>query len=217
MPKTKILIADGHRVVMEGIKSALRAHPEVEVVGEALNHDQVLKQVRALKPEIVIMDISMPDLNGIESTRQIKRLVPKISIIIFTMKSDKEYIIDLFKAGISAYVLKEGRLSELILAINAAKEGGTYLSTSSPTILLNHPKDLEEAKHDNENFESLSMREREVLKLLANGKSIKEIAAQLYISPKTVESHKYNIMSKLNVRTVAELTKIAIRRRLVDL
>lgn len=213
---TRILIVDDHRVVIEGIKVVLRNYPEFEVVGEALDGYQAVKQVRSLRPDIVIMDICMPHLSGIEATYQIKRLAPEIRIIIFTMYSDKEYVTELLKVGISGYVLKERCLSELILAINAARQGGTYFNAISP-ILSIHMQELEKARSDKNGFERLSMREREVLKLLGDGKSTKEIATQLYISPKTVESHKYNIMEKLDVRTIAGLTKIAIKKKLTQL
>jgi len=212
----RILIVDDHRVVIEGIKVVLRNYPEFEVVGEALDGYQAVKQVRSLRPDIVIMDICMPHLSGIEATYQIKRLAPEIRIIIFTMYSDKEYVTELLKVGISGYVLKERCLSELILAINAARQGGTYFNAISP-ILSIHMQELEKARSDKNGFERLSMREREVLKLLGDGKSTKEIATQLYISPKTVESHKYNIMEKLDVRTIAGLTKIAIKKKLTQL
>jgi len=203
-------------VVIEGIKVVLRNYPEFEVVGEALDGVQAVKQVTSLRPDIVIMDICMPHLSGIEATYQIKRLAPEIRIIIFTMYSDKEYVTELLKVGISGYVLKERCLSELIFAINAARQGGTYFNAISP-ILSIHMQELEKARSDKNGFERLSMREREVLKLLGDGKSTKEIATQLYISPKTVESHKYNIMEKLDVRTIAGLTKIAIKKKLTQL
>ena len=217
MQKTKILIVDDHQIVIEGIKGALKDYPELDVRGEALDGVQALEQVRSLRPDIVIMDICMPHMNGIEATRRIKRLAPDVRVIIFTMYSNREYIIKMFKIGVSGYVLKESPLSELILAINAAKKGGTYFGTTARMILSEHLKDVEGAKSDEGNFESLSMREREVLKLLADGKTVKEIAGQLCISPKTVESHKYHIMTKLGVRTIAGLTKIAIKRELIQL
>jgi DNA-binding NarL/FixJ family response regulator len=217
MSKTKIFIADDHRVVIEGIKSALHNHPEFEVVGEALDGLQAVKSTLSLEPEIVIMDISMPNLNGIEATREIKKCKPEIGIVIYTMYSDKEFVIDLFKAGISAYVLKDDPLADLILAVKAVKSGGTYFSTMAPTILTRHMEEMEEKNLNKDSFETLSQREQEVFLLLAEGKSIKKIAVQLFISPKTVESHKYNIMEKLQAKTIIDLTKIAIRKNLIKL
>jgi len=216
MDKTKILIVDDHRVVIEGIKSALQEHPEFEVVGEAVDGLQAVESARSLGPEIVIMDISMPNLSGIEATKQIKEFDPEIRIVIYTMYSDKEFVIDLFKAGISAYVLKDDPLSDLILALKAVKGGGTYFSTMSPTILLRHMKELEEKTESTDSYDTLSQREQEVFQLLAEGKRIKEIADELFISPKTVESHKYNIMEKLQAASVVDLTKIAIRKNLIE-
>jgi DNA-binding NarL/FixJ family response regulator len=215
MPATNILIADDHRVVIEGIKSALQEHPEFEVVAEAVDGLEAVEFAKSLKPNIVIMDISMPNLSGIEATRQIKALNPGNQIVIYTMHSDKEFVIDLFKAGISAYVLKEDPLSDLILALKAVEGGGTYFSTMAPTILARHMEEMEEKSTNKNSFDTLSQREMEVFQLLAEGKRIKEIANQLFISPKTVESHKYNIMEKLQAASVIDLTKIAIRKNLI--
>jgi two-component system response regulator NreC len=217
MEKTRILIADDHRVVIEGIKSALNPYPQFEVVGEATNGRKAVKQTESLKPDIVILDISMPDLNGIDATLQIKKISEKIRIIIYTMHSNREFIIDLFKAGISAYVLKEDPMSDLILAIKAVDSGGSYFSPMTPSVLLSHMKTLEEGKGEKNPFESLSLREREVFQLLAEGKSIKEIASLLCISPKTVESHKYNILSKLDLHSMTDLIKLAIRKKIIPL
>ncbi len=216
MDKTKILIVDDHRVVIEGIKSALQEQPEFEVVGEAADGLQAVDSTKSLRPDIVIMDISMPNLSGIEATRQIKQHNPEIQIVIYTMYSDKELVVDLFKAGISAYVLKDDPLSDLTIALKAVKGGGTYFSTMAPTILLRHMEELEEQMTSQDSFDRLSQREREVFMILAEGKSIKEIADELYISPKTVESHKYNIMEKLQATSVVDLTKIAIRKKLIE-
>ena len=217
MAKTKILIVDDHYVVIEGIKSALKDHPEFELVGEAADGLEAVELVKSLGPDIVIMDISMPNLNGLGATEQIKKFNPEICIVIYSMYADKEFVIDLFKAGISAYVLKDDPLSDLILALKAVKGGGTYFSTMAPTILLRHMEELEKTDKDQDAYDTLSMREREVFQLLAEGKSIKKIANQLFRSPKTVESHKYNIMEKLQAESIVDLTKIAIRKNLIKL
>ena len=217
MQKTKILIADDHGVVIDGIKQALSEHPEFEVVGEVSNGNEALEQAEVLKPDIVIMDISMPGLNGIESTRQMKKSCPDTRVIVFTMHSNKEYVVDLFRAGISGYILKSDPTSDLMLAIKAVKQGGNYFSTNTPTILLEHMKELEQGKRHYDGFERLSVREREIFCLLAEGKSIREIAEQLYISPKTVGSHKYNLMEKLDAQSMTDLVKIAIKKSLIQI
>ena len=215
MSKTRILIADDHKIVIEGIKSALQEHPEFEVVGDAADGLQAVELAKSLEPDIVIMDISMPNLNGIEATKQINGLDTGIQIVIYTMYSDKAFVIDLFKAGISAYVLKDDPLSDLILALKAVKGGGTYFSTMAPTVLARHMEEMEEKTTIKNSVDTLSQREREVFQLLAEGKSIKQIAGDLFISPKTVESHKYNIMEKLQAASVVDLTKMAIRKNLI--
>lgn len=214
MSKVSIVIVDDHGVVIEGIKSALRGRLELEVVGEAHNGRQAIDLVRHARPDIVIMDISMTDINGVEATKQIKNLFPETKIIIYSMFSNAEFVIELFKVGISSYVLKQDPFSDLILAIDVVKGGGTYFSTTAPKILSEHIQALEDGK---KRFGDLSLREQEVFKLLADGKSVKEIAEKLFISPKTVESHKYSIMTKLGARSITDLTKIAIRHKFIQL
>ena len=212
-----ILIVDDHQVVIEGIKRALIAHPEFEVVGTAHNGHEAVSAAKSLKPDIVIMDISMPDLNGIEATLQIKKLDPKTGIVVFTMYSHTEYVIDLFSAGIGGYVLKEDSLSELITAIEAIRAGGTYFTAPVQEIVRRHLKDLRSGTaQPRDPLSALSLREREVFNLLAQGETIKDIAAKLGLSAKTVESHKYNLMAKLGIRTVYELTRMAIKIRYIN-
>ncbi len=217
MGKTKILIGDDHRVVIEGIKSALQKEVDFEVVGEALEGRQVLSLAESLKPEIIILDISMPLLDGMEVTAQLKKKLRAVRVVIFTMHSEKEFFIELMKTGISAYVLKQEPISNLILALKTVKAGGTYFGEWAPDILSNHMKHLERVQSNSDEFDKLSRREREVFCLLADGISIKKIAAMLFISKKTVESHKYNIMEKLRVQNTTELTKIALRKRMIKL
>lgn len=217
MIKTKILIADDHRIVSEGIKNILSKYQEFEVVGTALNGQEAIKLSESLKPDIMIMDIVMPGIDGIDATKKINKSSIKTKIVVYTMHSEKQYVIDLFRAGISAYVLKQDPTSDLILALQAVKGGGTYFSTLAPTVLMRHMEKLEKSQKVKDSFTKLSLREHEVFCLLADGKPIKKIAEQLYISPKTVETHKYNIMQKLDVRTIAELTKIGIKKNLIKL
>jgi DNA-binding NarL/FixJ family response regulator len=217
LSNTNILIVDDHEVVIEGIKSALRGRKEFVVVGEASNGRQAEELVESTRPDIIIMDISMPEMDGVEATKRIKDLYPETRIIIYTMFSNDEYVIELFKAGISGYVLKQDPFSDLIRAFDAVKAGGSYFSTKAPKILSDYLKTLDEGLRGRQNtLESLSIREREIFKLLADGKSIKEVGSELCISPKTVESHKYNIMAKLGAQSVTELTKIAIKQKLIQ-
>jgi DNA-binding NarL/FixJ family response regulator len=215
MAKCRVLIVDDHHVVIDGIKSTLAAYPEFETVGEATNGREAVKQVRSLNPDIVILDISMPDLNGIDAALQIRTFNPDIRIVVFTMYSDGEYVRDLFKAGISAYILKEDPMSDLVKAIQAVRKGETFMGTVMPGIALTRNRTAEELEYTRDGFGDLSLREREVLQLIAEGNSIKDIAVKLTLSPKTIESHKYHIMQKLGITTLADMTKIAIKKKLI--
>jgi DNA-binding NarL/FixJ family response regulator len=218
MNNVRVLIADDHGVVIEGIKSALGELEGYEVAGTATDGVQALEQVRALRPNIVIMDISMPGMNGVEATKEIKEHFPETRIVIYTMFSDKEYVLELFKAGMDGYILKQDPLSDLLLALDAVRAGGSYFSTKAPKVLSEHLRGEGSVKEDEEENElkALSQREKQIFELLADGKSIKEIARTLFISPKTVESHKYNIMAKLELDSLTELTKLAIRKNLIS-
>jgi DNA-binding NarL/FixJ family response regulator len=214
--KTKMLIVDDHVVVIKGIKSALDAHPEFEVVGVAGNGVEAIEKTKALGPDIVIMDISMPGMDGVEATREIRRVEKEVKIIVFTMHSDKEHVLTLFREGVAGYVLKDMPLDNLISAIEAVKKGGTYYCDPVQQIIHDHMEGLEYELEDHTLKDPLSKREREIFPLLADGTSIKEIAHKLCISPKTVESHKYNIMEKLGANSLTELTKIAIKKKLIE-
>jgi len=214
--KTTVILVDDHRVVIEGIKSALKEHPEFEVIGEVTDGLKAVKLANSLKPDIMILDISMPGVSGVEVVNKVKASASDIKIVVYTMHSAKEFVVDLFKAGISAYVLKDDPLSDLILSLKAVTSGETYFSTMTPNVLLRHMKEMEEKDFSEDVYNSLSLREQEVFKHLAEGTSIKHIAAKLFLSPKTVESHKYNIMKKLQAKSIVELTKIAIKKNLIE-
>jgi DNA-binding NarL/FixJ family response regulator len=212
--KTKVLIADDHQVIIEGIRHMLWKRPEFEVVGEAYNGSQAVELIESLRPDIIVMDIKMPQLNGLEATIKIKQSYPEIRIVIFTMFCDTS-VISLFRAGISGYVLKDEPLSGLLVALDVVKGGGTYLSRAAQGVLQTGMRQT--GMEEGNSFERLSAREREVFALLADGMSVKETAAKLCISPKTVESHKYNIMEKLHASSLAGLTKKAIEKGLIKM
>ena len=215
MERARIFIIDDHRVVIEGIRSAMKDEKTIEIVGDTTNGLEGMEEVKILKPHMVILDIAMPEFNGLEATFKIKEMDPQIIIIIFTMYSNKEYVLDLFKAGVSAYVLKEDPIENLISAIHAVKAGGTYFSEKVRKVFLDHIRELENGKSGEVRIERLSRREREIFLFLAEGRSIRQIGEQLHISPKTVETHKYNLMEKLKVTNVIDLTKMAIRNNLI--
>jgi DNA-binding NarL/FixJ family response regulator len=218
MADTRVLLADDHDVVLEGIRSALEALEGYTVVGMATSGQRAVAQTMALKPDVVVMDISMPGMNGVDATKEIKARLPETRIIIYTMFSDKEYVLELFRAGIDGYVLKQDPLSDLLLALDAVKCGGTYFSTEAPKVLAEHLRDEVQSERDARThaLDALSDRERQVFELLADGRSVKEIAQTLFISPKTVESHKYHIMAKLGVDSITEMTKLAIRENVIE-
>ena len=216
MQKASVLIVDDHKAIIEGIKSALKASPDFEVIGECADGKTALAMIRAKKPDLVVLDISIPDINGVEVTRQIQKLGLKARIVIYTMHADSQFVIDLFKYGISAYVLKDDPLTDLMRALEAVKSGGTYFNQMAPTVLARRLEELESLQANNHALSNLSDREREVFVLLAQGEPIKEIAHQLHISSKTVESHKYNIMEKLQVKSIVDMTKLAIRKKLIN-
>ena len=219
----KVLIVDDHWVVTKGIEVALADEPDFEVIGTASDGKKALEQVRHLRPDIVVLDISMPELNGVDAAAEIRKLGEETRIIIFTMYSDREYVIPLFRMGISGYILKEEALSDLILALKSVSNHGTYFSPSIQRIIRDHMEELEMGggrtsdRGEQNGLSKLSAREKEVFPLLADGLSAREIGKRLYISPKTVESHKYNIMDKLGVKSIADFTKIAIKKHLIDL
>jgi two-component system response regulator NreC len=215
--RTKVMVIDDHEVVLHGIASALSKNEELEIVALISDPREVLRAVEQKKPDIVIMDLAMPHLNGIECTYQIRKIGPKIKIIIYTMHSYRDFLAHLLKAGISAYVLKSSPLSDLTMAIEVVRKNGTFFSDNAPEFFSAHLQDLLQKGEKTDPFDLLSPRERQVFQMLAEGNSIKKTAEYLCISPKTVETHKYHIMEKLNLRSMAEWTKEAIKRGIVSI
>jgi DNA-binding NarL/FixJ family response regulator len=214
--KIRVLLADDHKIVRNGLRTLLESQPDLEVVGEAEDGRTTVQMARKLLPDIVIMDIAMPDLNGIEATREITRNLPKVRVITLSMHSEKRFVGEMLKAGACGYLLKDCAFEELITAIRSVYHHKTYLSPMIGDLIVNHFVRTAERTEPTV-FYQLSQREREVLQLLAEGKTTKEIGDQLCVSIKTVETHRSHIMSKLDLRSVAELTKYAIREGITSL
>jgi two-component system, NarL family, response regulator NreC len=211
-----ILVVDDHEIMRQGLRALLSGQPGMSVIAEAENGRRAVVLAKQILPDIVIMDVTMPDMNGIEATRQLKAAVPATRVIALSIHSDRRYVLQMFKAGASGYLIKDCAFEELARAIRAVSEGQAYLSPGiAGTVVGEFIRGL--ASEDSPGLPSLSAREREVLQLLAEGKSTKEIAAILKISAKTIETHRRQVMIKLQMNSVAELTKYAIREGLTSL
>lgn len=211
-----VFLADDHTIVRQGLAKLLESEPNLKVVGEAKNGREAVSMVEALKPEIVIMDISMPLLNGIEATRLIKKNRPQTKVIILSMHNHDQYISKLFKLGISGYLLKDSTGSDVIQAILAAIKGDTYLSPSISRRVIEDYFYLKKSSPQEDLYGKLSNREREVFQMIAEGHSTKEISDILFISPSTVKTHRANIMEKLQFENISQLVQFAMHLGIVD-
>ena len=214
----RVLLADDHRLFRSGLRSLLQQRSDMEVVGEAEDGREAAEMAASLVPDVVIMDITMPGLNGMEATRQIASRHPQVKVIALSVHSDRRFVENMLKAGASGYLLKDSSLEEVVRAIKAVLDNQTYLSPAIAGIvvedLLRRPPAEEGGRPS---LASLSSREREVLQLLAEGLSTKQIAARLFLSSKTVETHRRHIMEKTATGNLAELTKFAIREGITSL
>ena len=211
MEKIKVLLAEDHTIVRKGIRSLLDSEDSIDVIGEAENGRDAVKKVEQLHPDIVLMDITMPVLNGLEATRQIKKMFPEVKVLILTVHANEEYIFQVLKSGASGYLIKQAAPAELITAIQAARHGDAFFSPKISRKIIEEYNRQSEEEHGMSSFDKLSRREREVLQLIAEGKSTRKIADLLFVSIKTVETHRAHLINKLNIRSTAELTKYAIR------
>lgn len=214
--KIRIVIADDHTIVREGLRSLLEQEPDMVVVAEAANGAEAVQLISEHRPDVVVMDISMPVMNGIDATREIVKKYPQVRVLALSMESDRKFVVELLKSGASGYVLKDAAFAELATAIRRVHSGEPYLGPKITEIVLREylqsiPEDLPQ------NCESLTQREKEILQLIADGKSAKEIAYALNKSIKTVENQRHSIMKKLNLYSIAELTKYAVRQGLSPL
>jgi len=210
---TTILLVDDHRIVREGLRTLLGQQPDLEVVGEAADGRDAVAQARLLRPDVVVMDIAMPELNGVEATRLILAELPQARIVALSMYADRRFVAEILRAGALGYVLKDGAFEELALAIRTITAGKTYLSPSIAGLVVEELVRQTESP-GSPSLGGLTPRERQVLKLLADGMRPREIAQELSISVKTVEVHKQNLMNKLEIHTASELTRFAIREGL---
>ncbi len=214
--KIRILLADDHAIVREGIKRILMAEPDLDVVGEAEDGIQAVELAKRVKPDVAILDISMPRLNGIEATKQIREALPATHILALTMHEDDTYVFQLLKAGASGYVLKRAAATDLVQAIRAAHRGEAFLYPSvAKAVVADYLKRLETGE-DRDAYDGLTEREKEILTLIAEGATNQEIAQRLFISVKTVQTHRAHIMEKLNLHDRAKLVRYAIRKGLIE-
>lgn len=211
----KIILADDHAVLRHGLSKSFQNEKDFEVVAQAKDGRTAVELAKELSPNVVIMDIGMPDLNGIEATRQLVKECPKVKVIGLSMHSSKNFIIEMFKAGASGYLLKDCEFDELVNAIRVVVENKTYISPAISDVVVENYMRQSPDQRDSA-FSILSKREREVLQLLTEGKPTKQIARRLHISAKTVEVHRLNLMGKLKIDSIAQLTKYAIQEGLTQ-
>jgi two-component system response regulator NreC len=211
MEKIKVLVVDDHAIMRDGIRAMLSAVDDVDVVGEASDGRQAVDKVQEMDPDVVVMDISMPDMDGIEATRRIKKKTTKARVLILTQYDNKEYILSAIKAGASGYVPKRALGSDLITAIRAVHKGQSFLYPSAARALIEDYRWQTEGKDP---YDNLTPREREILKMIADGHTSREIADKLFVSLKTVLGHRTKIMGKLDLHNRTELIKYAMRKGL---
>jgi len=209
--KIHILLADDHAVVRQGFKMILAAQPDMEIVGEAGNGREALDLAGQLQPDVIVMDVAMPELNGIEATRRVADLSPRSRVLALSMHKDSVYVREILRAGARGYLLKDSIASDLLAAVRAVARGEGYLSPGVSDAVLNDYR-----RHVTDPIDLLTSREREVLQMIAEGKTNKEIATVLNLSVYTVDAHRGRIMEKLNLHSVTDLVRFAVRCGLVD-
>lgn len=213
--KITVLLADDHRILREGIRSLLEKEPDIEVVAEASEGGEAVAKAQQLSPDLVLMDITMPGMNGLEATRQIKALKPGVKVLILTMHESNQYISQFLRSGASGYVLKDTAAQELVGAIRAVNQGDAFLYPSIARMLLEEYIQKVQSGEERGSYDGLTDREREVLRMVAEGKTNKEIADDLSLSVRTVQAHRANLMGKLHMHDRTELVRYAIRKGLI--
>lgn len=215
MADVRILLADDHSIVRRGLRSALEEEPGYQVVGEAANGREAVRLAEQLTPDVAIMDIGMPQLNGIEATSQILKVSPQTKVVILSMHSDETYILRALTAGAKAYLLKDTAENDVLAGVRAVLQGKAYFSPAIAQTLLEDYIGYLRRRGLDDTYDLLTEREREVLQLLAEGKSNKEVANLLHVGLSTVETHRTNLMQKLNLHSTAEIVLYAVRKRII--
>jgi DNA-binding NarL/FixJ family response regulator len=211
MKRIRILLADDHAVVRQGFQKILSEQPDMEIVGEAGNGREAVELAASLKPDVVVMDVAMPEMNGIEATRRLMAAQPHTRVVALSMHKDSVYVRETLRAGARGYLLKDSGAGDLVAAVRAVASGESYLSPAVSNAVLDDYR-----RHVTAPIDLLSSREREVLQMLAEGKTNKEIAGALNLSVYTVEAHRGRIMEKLNMHSINELVRFAVRNGLID-
>ena len=209
--KIRILLADDHTVVRQGFKMILQSQPDMEIAGEAGNGREAVELAESLQPDVVVMDVAMPELNGIEATRRLAASAPRVRVLALSMHKDSVYVREILRAGARGYLLKDSIDTDLLAAVRAVARGEGYLSPAVSDAVLNDYR-----RHVTDPVDLLSSREREILQMIAEGKTNKEIASILNLSVYTVDAHRGHIMDKLNLHSVNELVRFAVRKGMVD-
>ena len=217
MLKIRVLVVDDHTIVRDGICALLRLAGDIEVVGEAANGREALEMAKKLMPDVVLMDIAMPNMDGLEATRRIRKEFPKVKVLVLTQYDDKEYVFPVIEAGASGFLSKTAASSELVSGIRSVYRGDSFLSPSAARILVEDYQQEASIRKEQDPYKQLTDREREILKLLAEGYTTRKIADMLVISVKTVEGHKTNLMSKLDIHNRTDLVKYALRKGIITI
>ena len=217
MAKIRVLLTDDHTLFRQGVHTLLTAEPDLEVVGEAANGAEAVAKSAEMKPDVVLMDVSMPGLSSFEATRQIRGDRPGAKVLFLTMYDDEDYLAECMEAGASGYVLKDSPAEQLVAAIAEVHRGGSYLSPRMLSHLVDDFRSRVKSATRLPRFSTLTRRELEILKFLAEGNSVKEIATTLNLSVKTIEAHKFNLMRKLDIHNKAQLVQYAIQKKIIRL
>lgn len=217
MAKIRVLLTDDHTLFRQGVRTLLSAEPDLEVVGEAGTAAESVALTRQLRPDVVLMDIGMAGMSSFEATRQIRKERPETKVVFLSMYDDEDYLAESVEIGASGYILKESPAEQLVTAIREVHRGGNYLSARLLSRLVDGFREQGHSPARSARLGTLTKREREVTKLLAEGKSVKEVAANFDLSVKTVEAHKFNLMRKLNIHNKAQLVQYAIQKKIIRL